>query len=776
MSDRSLPPPSDDENDRRNLPAMREGALATRPGGRQDLSLDWFEDASQSDPDEVDLMAYWRILVKHRWTVAACVAGCLLLALLVTLLSTPMYRATAVVQIEKPSQQIVQGGEVVMPGFGWDPDFLATQVGLLKSQALAERVVDDLDVGQATLDSLRPPGWTQRLKALVSPGSRKDAADTVEAQNGEEGEVGEGGAKAAAPSPEMVRKWATGIVRGGLSVQTQPNTRLVNVSFVSTEPRFAAQVANAAVDGHIAAEIDRRFGANSYAKKYLEEQLSIAKDKLAGNEKALVDFAKQESLVNTGDGRSLVGHNLSDLNSSLADAQARRIRAQSRWQSGSGGTLPSDVLAGSLVPALRQQQADLRRRYQELLQKFKPDYPEMQQIQGQMDELGRQITAETAAARASLRAEYTAAQAEENMLKGQLASLRTETLDTDSRSIQYNILRREADTNRQLYDSLLQRYTQIAAASDVRPNNISVIDRAQVPVGPFKPSLILNLAIALLLGTVLGLCLAILLEFVDDTIKLPEDVEQKLKLPVLGIVPRLAAKQTPVQAAADPRSAFSEAYRSVRTALQFSTDHGVPRCLLVTSPGPGEGKSTTALMLARNFTQLGKSVLLVEADLRNPSLHRVLTDVSRDGLSNLLAGSEHLEQFVVPGKGGEPDVLFAGPLPPNPAELLAGVRMRALLDAALRRYDQVIIDGPPVMGIADGPLLGHVSEATLLVVRGSRTRVSEAQSSIKRLLSSRARLVGVLLASYDSKASGYGYRYEGYYAYSGPQAPRLGAK
>ena len=775
MSDNLLPPHTgDDSHDPRHLPA-RSGTGLVRHTERQALSLDLL-DEPRRDPDEIDLLAYWRMLVKRRWLVLSCVGGALLLALLATLVSTPLYRATAVVQIEKQSQQIVQGGDLAMPSYGWDPEFLATQIGLLKSQALAERVADDLGVDQATLDSLRPPSWLQRLKSLVSPGQPAEVVD------GEDALAGAGAADDAEQAdpqrpelaPEMLRNRAIGLVRGGLAIQPQPNTRLVSVSFTSTEPNFAARAANAVVDGYIASEIDRRFGASSYAKKYLEEQLSIAKGKLEDNERALVEFAQQESLVDTGDGRSLVGRNLVDLNASLAEAQAQRIRAQARWQQASGSAaLPQDVLASSLVPGLRQQLAELRRRYQEKLQVFKPDYPEMQQLQGQITELERQVAAEQNNARTSLRTEYDAAISRENMLKAQLAALRDESLDTDSRSIQYNILRREADTSRQLYDSLLQRYTQIAVASDVRPNNISVVDRAQVPGGPFKPSLFYNLAIALLLGVMLGVALALLLEFLDDTLKTPEDIEQQLRLPVLGIIPKLAGKQTVAQASADPRSAFSEAYRSVRTALQFSTEHGVPPVLLVTSASPGEGKSTTALTLARNFAQLGKKVLLVEADLRNPSLHRVLSKLSDKGLSNLLAGNGTLDEAVVVGEPGQPDVLLAGPLPPNPTELLAGLRTRALLDVARKRYDQVIIDGPPVMGIADSPLLAHAGEATLLVVHAGRTRIRDAQASLKRLHASRTRLIGVLLAGYDPKAAGHGYQYEGYYAYGG-QPARLG--
>ena len=433
--------------------------------------------------------------------------------------------------------------------------------------------------------------------------------------------------------------------------------------------------------------------------------------------------------------------------------------------------MPADMIGNSNIRPLQQQKAQLQGTYQQKLQTFKPDYPEMQQLKGQIDELDRQIAQETSGVRASVRAEYSAAATQERMLMGQIASLRTQALDVDGRSIQYNILKREVDTNRQLYDGLLQRYKEVGVAGDVRANNISIIDRAEVPRWRFKPNLTLNLAIGLLLGGMLGVLVAFLLEFLDDTLKTPDDIEQKLRLAVLGIIPKLGPKQNLQEVAIDPRSAFSEAYRSVRTALQFSTDHGVPRTLLVTSAGPGEGKSTTALALARNFAQLGKRVLLIEADLRNPSLHRTLGLQGQGvGLSNLLAGAATLADSTLDaGDDGHLKVILAGPLPPNPAELLSGSKLVSALTIACERYDQIIIDGPPVLGLADAPILSNVVDGTLLVVNSSKTKIGAAQAALKRLLAARARVVGALLSKYDARTAGYGYgsgyQYDSYYAY-----------
>ena len=430
--------------------------------------------------------------------------------------------------------------------------------------------------------------------------------------------------------------------------------------------------------------------------------------------------------------------------------------------------MPADMIGNSNIRVLRQQQAQLQGSYQLKLQTFKPDYPEMQQLKGQIDELQRQIAQETGGVRASVKAEYDAAAAQERMLKGQIAALRDQALDVDGRSIQYNIIKREVDTNRQLYDSLLQRYKEIGVAGDVRSNNISIIDRAEVPSGRFKPNLIMNLAMGLLLGGMLGVLAAFLLEFLDDTLKTPDDIEQKLKLAVLGIIPKLGAKESIAIASGDPRSSFSEAYRSVRTALQFATDHGVPRTLLVTSAGSGEGKSTTAMALARNFAQIGKRVLLIEADLRNPSLRRTLGLKGQEaGLSNLLAGGCTLAEATVESVEQGLNVILAGPLPPNPAELLSGSKLVSALTVAVERYDLVILDGPPVLGLADAPILSNATDGTLLVVNSAKTKIGAAQIALKRLLSARARIVGALLSKYDARnaASAYrfGYEYQAYY-------------
>ena len=728
---------------------------------------------NQGADDEIDLLAYWRMLVKRRWLIIGVIVLVVAIALIRTLLTPPTFRATVVMQIDTETMQVMQVQGITPMQGGWDPDFNQTQYELLQSRSLAERVAEDLRLADSNIfEQLRPPTWSERLGDLLNPNARvkeKPLAPKAVEENADPGKDAQATSAGAANNALRALRQATGLVQGGISVDPVRNSHLVRVSYDSMLPAFAARVANALADGFIASSMDRQFGASSYAKKYLEDQLAQLKSRLEESERSLVTFAQKENIVPNADGTSLVGQNLADLNASLAKAQDQRIRAESRWAEASkvsGAALPADMLTDSILRTLQQQRALLQGQYQQKLQTFKPEYPEMLSLKGQIDESTKQIENELKNIRASVKAEYDATLGQEKMLETQLDELRKKTLEADRSSIQYNILKRDVDTNRQLYNALLQRYKEVGMAGGVKQSNISIVDRAEVPMSRFAPSLSRNLMLGFLLGAMLGVMIALLLEYIDDSLKSPQDIEQHLKLPVLGIIPKLS-KQTPREALSDPRSAFSESYRSVRTALQFSTDRGVPKVLLITSPAASEGKSTSAVTLAQNFVQLGKRVLLIEGDLRNPSLSKAMGLVAGDGLSSLLSGAKSLDQAVTKTDNKNLDVILSGPLPPSPTELLAGSRLVSLLLIASQKYDQIIIDGPPVLGIADAPILANAAGGTLLIVRSGSSKISSAQAAIKRLRVTRARLIGCLLTQYDAKASGYGYEYEGYYAYGG---------
>ncbi|HEX4854366.1 polysaccharide biosynthesis tyrosine autokinase [Arenimonas sp.] len=741
------------------LPAPADDAAASKAlavARSQALSLELRSQDNAENSDEINLLDYWRIIVKRRWTVLGVLAIVLATTLVGTLLMTPVYRASTTVQIERDTIKVVEVEGFTPTESPADRDFYQTQYELLKSRSLAQRVISQLDIASdpAYQDMTAPSPW----KALLGGGDEDE--ETLSADE-------------LASKEQRDQTRMTNWFLANLSIEPVRNSRLVRVHFDSEDAEFSRRVVNAVAEAYIASNLDRRFDASTYAKDFLEDRLEQLKLKLEDSEKELVAFAQREKIVDANDGSSLSTQSLGELNTAVAKAQDERIRAEARWRQAesAGGMGLATVLESPIVQTLQEQRAKLSAEYQDKLSVFKPAFPEMLQLKAQIEETERQLAAEVGNIKASIRADYQAALAQEELLKSQVGLLRDEVLDLQSRSIQYNILKREVDTARQQYDALLQRYKEIGIAGGVGTNNISIVDVAETPTNKHKPRLALNLAVGLMLGLFGGVLLAFVFEYLDDTLKAPEDVEKQLGLSVLGVIPMLKAPMTPAKALEDPRSAFAEAYRSVRTALQFATDTGVPRSLLITSSTPSEGKSTTALTLARNFAQLGKRVLIIDADLRNPSLHRTLGVDNSAGLSNYLAGAVKATEVI--HATDTPGLMYmsTGPLPPNPAELLMGPKMLSLISIAREKFDQLIIDGPPVMGLADAPILGNLANGTLLVVEAGETRIAVARNALKRLLAARAHVVGGLLTKFSHKHAGDGYGYGGYnyYSYGGQE-------
>ncbi|MEO5865640.1 MAG: polysaccharide biosynthesis tyrosine autokinase, partial [Sphingomonas sp.] len=364
----------------------------------------------------------------------------------------------------------------------------------------------------------------------------------------------------------------------------------------------------------------------------------------------------------------------------------------------------------------------------------------------------------------SVAADYRAALDRENRLKAKVDGLKAGLLDLRRRSIQYNIFQRDVDTNRQLYDGLLQRYKEIGVAGGVGVNNVSIVDQADAPVKPSSPRMVLNLALALLAGLALGGLLAFALEQIDEAIADPAEIERQLGLPLLGAIPKLVDRE-PIDALQDRKSEMVDSFLAVQTHLEFTTEHGVPRSLAVTSTRPMEGKSTTALALATMLSRSHKRVVLVDGDMRSPSVHH-FAGVSHDrGLSNYLAGSDDIASLLVPFEALGLTVITAGPIPPNAAELLTGDRLPKLISQLLQQFDQVVIDSPPVMGLADAPLIASRVEGTVYVVESHGIRTSMVRTALARLANAHANIIGGVLTKFEAKRARMGYGYEYGYGY-----------
>lgn len=741
------------------LPVQRGQQLAPLDPRMQALATLLRGADADGEEGDFDLLKYWHVIVKRKWTVLSMFAIVLLTGAMMTMLQTPMYRAAATVQIERQAMRVVNVPGMEPIESPYDYEFYETQFQLLRSRSMAEKVAAGLDPEDPVFAVMSAPSPVRKLMQLVL-GRAEDAAAKVD--------------------PEARRQQLVGLVMGGLSVEPIPRSRLVRILFDSPDAALSAKIANAVAEGFIESNMERRVDNSAYARKFLEDRLEQVKLKLQDSEKALADYAQEQQIINIEGRETLMSNDLGSLRAALTGARQERIDAEARLRQGSGANAYSHplMMENAGVQALRATRAKLEAEYQEKLLVYKPGYPLMLQIRSQIEQIDKQLAAEVQLIKTSLSAAFEAAMQKEQMLQAQVDAAASTVLDMQSRVTNLTLLQREVETNSQLYDALLQRYKEIGITANVDSNNVSIVDSAQRPGGPYSPNVSRSVMLAGVAGLVIGVLLAFLFEFLDDTLKRPDEIEKLLGIGVLGVIPKLDGV-SPEEATLDPRSAFSEAYRSVRTSLQFSTEAGVPRCLLVTSASAAEGKTTTALTLARNFAQLGRRVLLIDADLRNPSLHRVLGCDNSVGLSNFLAGGIKPAAAIKPTKTLRLTFIPSGPLPPNPAELLAGPKMVSLLSLAGEKFDQVIIDGPPVMGLADSPILANLAAGTLLVVESGTTRVATAKEALKRLLGARAHVVGALITKFDARSAGYGYGYGSdyggyqYYAYGGATPARL---
>ncbi len=729
------------------------GRLALAPvGGDTPAHYDGSRGSGQGPaPIEVNLLDYWRMMVKRRVTIGICVLVFLSFGLAFTLLSTPLYRASATVQVEREAARLVHTkddneGERAQ---GDDLSFYSTQIQLLQSRALAQRVVRVLGLSNnndfLTRRSASPIGQLIHLAHLGGSSVPGKVSAT----------------------PEQRESQATNLVAVGLHAEVVRGSHIFKISYSGPDPNLSAAIANAFADQFIQSNLDRRFEASNYARAFLDNKLQDIRNKLEDSERRQVAYAQAQQIIDVDEGKPLSNGTLESLNTAVDSARDERIKAQALWEqarNSSGLGLPQ-VESNAAIQQLEADKGKLASQYQEGLQTYNADYPKMQQIKAQIDEVNRQIQAQVNDVKTSLQSQYVAAAHLEQMLSGQLGQAKTGSLDLRERSIQYDTLQREVDTNKSLYDGLLQSYKEVGIAGGVGTNNISIVDRALAPNLPYQPNWLLNLGLATLLGALVGGAVAFALEHVDESLRVPQEIEQRLGLPLLGATPALEKGVVPAVALADFRSPFSEAHYSIRTALQFATGDGVPQSLLVTSSRPGEGKSTTTVALSRCFAQLGMRVLVIDADLRNPSIHRLLGGDNAPGLSNCLAGGARFAEVVKKSGIANLWMIPSGPLPPNPTELLAGKRLGALLAEAQANFDLVLIDGPPVVGLADATLLSSVAVGTMIVIEAGQTRLGFVNAALQRLRVGRGRIIGAIMTKFDAKTSGYSYGYGYGYGY-----------
>lgn len=704
--------------------------------------------ATEASGFQIDFRQLWAVVRRNVVIIAGVMITACALGLIITLLTTPKYQATASVQIEQATDRILNTQDVEPAASYQDADrFLQTQTDILRSRAIAIRVAQELNLfGSETffraMDAELPAGATPALRER----NQREATLTL--------------------------------LKNNLQIDLQRNSRIATISFTSPNAGMAAKVANAYAQAFIASTLQRKYDSSAYARSFLSRQLADAKVKLESSERALNDYARQAGLIKTGasdagagsaPSQSLTTNSLIEANSAANAAHTARVAAEQKWRSIEGVSLLGipDVLSNLAVQQLLQKRAEAMGAYEQETARHRAEYPTVVQLKAQVDELNAQINQLASDIRSSIHDQYEIALEQERSLDAQVNELKSATLSEQDRSVQYNILAREVDTNRTLYEGLLQRYKEVSAASGVTSNNISIVDQAETPMSPSSPKLLMNLLLALLLGAATAAGFVFVREQMDDAVRVPEDIERKLGLPVLGSIPLSENSANILEELSTPRSPIAEAYHALRAALLYSTPNGLPKTLVITSTQAGEGKSTTSFAIAHELANLGKSIVLVDIDLRRPALHRMMGTANEIGLSSFLTHQADINQILKATQTANLSFISSGPIPPSPSELLSSSALLELIAQLSSRFDAIIFDGPPVLGLADAPILAAVVDAAVLVVEANRGHRGATKSAVRRLRTQHSHLLGGVMTKFDARKSGYSYVYGyDYYDYS----------
>ena len=716
-------------------------------------------------PQESALREYLRVLIKRKFVVLGCLVAIFGAVLIASLKMTPIYEATGRIAINKPDNNLVTFKDSNNAAVDYyDPTDLDTEVSILQSDLLALQVIKNLNLDKMPEFGGKPSSGPE---ANLAP----DALSTDSARTGA----------------------LIGAFKGGLHVALKPNTRIVEIRYTSTNPQLAALIVNTLASTYVEQNFKTKFESTMQASDWLQQQLTDLQIKVETSQEKLVKYQKEHEILGTDEKQNIITEKLGELNKELTAAESIRMEKESLYhlvQSGDPETVASTAEAlesgganGSaglspLLGALRGKEADLRIQIAELSTQFGPSYPKVTQLNGQLKEVQFQIQGELKKIVDRVRGEYLAAQQQEDMLKAEFEKQKQEANKLNESAINYSLLKRDVDVNRQLYEGLLEKLKEAGVTAGLKSNNVRLVDIARAPAAPTEPNIPRNLAFGFVLGLTSGIGLAFLLENIDNTVRTTEQAQVISGLPALGMIP-LGSKTSSEASAtralgvsasreavelvtyARPQSQMAESYRALRTSLLLSNLGTPPKVVMVTSARPQEGKTTTSINTAVVLAQKGVRVLLIDADLRRPSIHKTLGLGPRTGLSNALTGSTSLEHAILRSAVlSNLFILPAGTPPPNPAELLASTNMRDLLLDLRDKYDHIVIDTPPTLSVTDAVVLSPRVDAIVLVIRSGQTTKQALRRARDILMQVNARVTGVLLNAVDVTSPDYYYYYE----------------
>jgi len=695
------------------------------------------------------LRIYWDIISKRRWTIISAAFIVTLLVAIASFKMTPIYEATVRLDIEADTPQIQSLNDLYREnGTANDEDFIGTQIQVLEGSSLAERTIEHSGL-------LNDPKWVAAIRQSSGPLSSPFTN-----------------------SPdELVESF-----RRCLHVQKVRDSHVVNVSFESADPNLSAKVANSMADNFIENNFRQKYDATRQASGWMEQQLDELKAKVEKSQQALVDYERQNAIVNISDKESVVEQKMADLSRDLTIAQNDRLQKESLYETvRSNESEVASVAQNDLLQHLEEKYADLKSQYIDALEQSGPKHPKAERLQSQVDEIQSMIERERKRIVEGMQNDYMAALGRERLLAAAVAKEKVEVGALNQLLIEHNLLKREAETNEQLFDSLQQRLKDATVSAGLRATNVHIIDPAKPPRLPVRPQKLRNILIGLMVGLVLGLALAFVREAVDTSIKSIDEAERLANAPALAVVPLARdarrrpspplsgnnGKSSPTQGLAllsHPSSAVAESFRTLLTSVVLSTAPQPPQVLLMTSSTAGEGKTVTSLNLAIALAQRGEPTLLIDADLRHPSIGKSLNLVNGTGLATYLTGAHDIETALrdfppVPTLWAMP----AGPTPPNPAQLLSSAAMESMLRELRKRFKFVVIDSPPVLPVTDAMILSTLADGVVFVIESGVTVRGAVTRARKILQNVGANVLGIVLNKVDVRHNGYYADYGSYY-------------
>lgn len=695
---------------------------------------------------EIDLREQLRLLQKRVWWIVGAVGATVALAVAYLAFTPRIYAATASIIIEFQAPRVLGDNTEVVDFAGSDywsnKEFLETQYKVLSSREVLRRVVEkrglDRDLEFLGLASVRDP---ERRAELL------EQSDAVR------------------------------ILQKRMRVEPVKNSQLTQIVVEDVDPERAADLANTIVEAYIESNLDRRQEGTKAASQWLADQMLDLKSKLESSELALYTFRRDNDILSTSieDRQNIVSERINALSHSLTELMARRVQLEaalseverlrkSHQQDEFWALKLRRVAERPMIAELRKRYVELENQLAGMAERYLEKHPERVALDERMSTLRRQLHEEIENALDGMRSEHREVVETERQLEQMIAGLKQEAFELNKKEIDQRRLQREQENNERLYNLVLARLKDADLAVMLRSNNVRLLDAAVPPLDPIKPRIPLVLALSLMLGLFGGVGLVYLVELLDNTIKDEEETERLLQIPVLGMLPALSidkgeyrSPDRDLQVARSPNSAYAEACRTVRTNLLFMSADKPQHILQFTSPGPGEGKSSSCMNLAIAIAQNGQRVLVIDADLRQPAVHRMTQVPNERGLSTLLATGSRWEDAVqeteVPGLS----VIPSGPIPPNPVELLHAERFKALLEELSRHFDRILIDSPPVIAAADAAVISSLADGVVFVTRFKKTTKELARRTLRSLEDVNAPLLGVLINAVDLKSQEYSY-------------------